>query len=268
MDLKLQGKKALVTGSSSGIGEAIAKCLAQEGAHVMVQGRRKKELERVVGEIKAAGGVAYYVEGDLSSDEDAKRIQEKTLGALQKLDILINNAGIFRQETWLHTTPKEWLEMLNINVIGPLRMIQAFLPQMKELGWGRIIQIASAAALSPSPGQPGYGASKAALLNMSLSLAKELGGTGVTVNTVSPGPIVTDRVKEMFEGMAAQRNWTGDWSEIEKRVTQEILPNMEHRFGTPEEVASWSLFYPARRLISSQAPTLGSMAGASLLFKK
>ena len=101
MELNLKGKKALVTGSSSGIGEGIAKSLAREGVHVMVQGKKKQELMRVVKEIKDSGDHADYVEADLSNDEDAKKVVEKTLGFFGRLDILINNAGAFPKKEWL-----------------------------------------------------------------------------------------------------------------------------------------------------------------------
>lgn len=242
MDLHLKNKTALVTGSSGGIGEAIAKCLAREGVHVMVQGRKKGELERVVQEITSEGGIAHYVAGDIGKDEDAKRIADKTLTTFQHLDILVNNAGVFPKEGWLQSTPQNWLDLLNVNVVGAVRMIQAFVPQMKTLGWGRVIQIGSAAAISPSPGQPAYGASKAAIMNMSLCLAKELAGTGITVNTVSPGPVATPGVKVLFEGIASEKNWGTDWHEIEKRTTQELLPNLARRFGTTEEVGNLVAF--------------------------
>jgi NAD(P)-dependent dehydrogenase (short-subunit alcohol dehydrogenase family) len=115
-------------------------------------------------------------------------------------------------------------------------MIQAFLPQMKELGWGRIIQIASVAGVSPSPSLPEYGVTKAANINMTQSLAKELVGSGITVNTISPGPIATTGTKELFGKMASEKKWGSSWEEIEKNVTKEFLPNLVGRFGTPEEV--------------------------------
>lgn len=136
MELHLKGKKALVTGSSSGIGEGIAKCLAREGVHVMVQGRKKQELQRVVQEITEQGGIAYYVEGDLTRDNDATYIADQTLKTFRQLDILVNNAGAFPEGGWLESTPQEWLDLFNLNVVAMLRMIQAFLPQMKKLGWG------------------------------------------------------------------------------------------------------------------------------------
>ena len=120
-----------------------------------------------------------------------RKIQDFTLKTLTQLDILVNNAGIFPKKGWLQSSPQEWQDIFNINVISMVRMIQAFLPQMKDLGWGRIIQIASVAGISPSPDLPAYGATKAANINMTISLAKELTGTGITVNTVSPGPIAT-----------------------------------------------------------------------------
>lgn len=242
MELNLRGKKALVTGGSSGIGEGIAKCLAKEGVHVMIQGRNTHELRRVVEEIMATGGIANYVEGDLINDEDATHIATKTLQAFQRLDILVNNAGAFPKRGWLESKPQDWLDLFNVNVVGMVRMIQAFLPQMKTLGWGRIIQIASIAGTSSSPLLPEYGVTKAANINMTISLAKDLAGSGITVNTVSPGPIATVGTKKLFQDIALEKNWSTEWKDIEKKITQEMLPNMARRFGTPEEVGSLVTF--------------------------
>lgn len=236
MELNLKDKKALVTGSSSGIGEGIAKCLAKEGVHVMVQGRNKQELQRIVQEITAKGGIAHAVIGDLTLEEDVKQITEKTLQTFQQLDILVNNAGIFPKKGWLQSKPQDWLDLFNVNVVTMVRMIQAFLPQMKTLGWGRIIQIASVAGISPSTTLPEYGTTKAANINMTISLSKELAGTGITVNTVSPGPVATVGTQELFQKIALEKNWGTDWKEIERRITREMLPNVVGRFGTPEEV--------------------------------
>lgn len=242
MELNLKGKKALITGSSSGIGEGIAKCLAREGVHVMVQGRKTQELQRVVKEISNAGGVAHYVEGDLRSDDDAKKIHEITLQRLTQVDILVNNAGAFPKKGWLQSSPDEWLDLFNVNVISMVRMINAFLPQMKALGWGRIIQISSVAGISPSPGLPAYGATKAANINMTISLAKDLAGTGITVNTVSPGPIATVGAQDLFMQVASEKNWGTDWKIIEKNITKEMLTNLAGRFGTIEEVGNLVTF--------------------------
>lgn len=247
MELKLKNKKALVTGSSSGIGEGIAKSLAREGVHVMVHGRKKHELQRIVKEIQNEGGIAQYVEGDLTKEQDINHIVDFTLENFQRLEILVNNAGIFPKRGWLESTPHDWLDILNANVISMVSMIQAFLPQMKTLGWGRIIQIASVAGISPSPSLPEYGATKAAAINMTISLAKDLAGSGITVNTVSPGPVETTGAQELFRTIAKEKQWGTDWKEIEKRITKEILPNIVGRFGTTEEVGDLVTFLASPR---------------------
>lgn len=236
MDLHLKGKKALVTGSSSGIGEGIAKCLAKEGVHVMLHGRNALELQRVAKEISDSGGMAHYVEGDLSLENEAQHVVDKTLQAFQQLDILVNNAGAYPKKNWQEGSPQDWMDLFSVNVVSMVRLIQAFLPQMKALGWGRIIQVASMAGTSPSPLLPAYGATKAANINMTLSLAKELAGSGITVNTVSPGPITTNGTKELFQQIASESKWGNDWETIEHKMTREVLPNIAGRFGRPEEV--------------------------------
>lgn len=255
MQFNLKSKIALVTGSSSGIGEGIAKCLAKAGAHVMVHGRNERELERVVKEISDNGGVAQYVKGDLSNDKDAQHIAEATFSAFNHVDILVNNAGAFPAGEWLKSTPEEWLNLFNINVVAIVRMIQLFLPQMKQQEWGRIIQIGSVAGISPSTRMPAYGATKAAVINMTVSLAKELAGTNITVNTVSPGPITTKGTQDQFTKLARESNWDTDWREIEKKITKDMLPNLTGRFGTPEEVGDLVTFLAS--------PLAGFITGAN-----
>lgn len=242
MELKLQGKRALVTGSSSGIGEGIAKCLAKEGVHVMVHGRKEDELQRVVEEIKKAGGQARYVKGDLADDNEAKSVADKTLEAFQGLDILVNNAGAFPKRGWTEGKPKEWLELFNINVVSMVRMIQFFIPKMKAQKWGRILQIASVGGIMPSPSLPDYGVTKAANINMTISLAKELGGTGITVNSISPGPILTSGFRDLLKQVASERGWKGDFEEIEKIAAKEFLPTFLGRFGRPEDIGNLAAY--------------------------
>ncbi len=247
MDLELKGKRALVTGSSSGIGEAIAKELAKEGVQVVVHGRNREALERVTKEIVSLGGNAVSVRGDLAFDDQAEDVAKKALQAFGGIDILVNNAGAFPVRDWTNTKPEDWLSLFNVNVVSMVRLINLIVPDMRKNNWGRVIQIASIAGTFPSPANPDYAASKAANMNMTVSLAKELAGSGITVNTVSPGPIVTPGIKDTFTRIAAERKWNQEWKEIERRAAKEILPTLVGRFGKPEEVAALVAFISSPR---------------------
>ena len=155
MDLQLGGKRALVTGSSSGIGEAIAKSLAAEGAAVVVHGRRQAEANRVASEIAAAGGKAVVAMGDLSSDAGADAVAKVVNDALGGADILVNNAGAYPQTPWLESTAADWTGVYNQNVGSMVRMITRLVPGMKQRGWGRVISLASVVATMPFPGGAG-----------------------------------------------------------------------------------------------------------------
>lgn len=238
MDLHLRDKRVLITGSSSGIGAAIALALAQEGAIVVVHGRNQEQANRLAQEISADSGKAFVAVGDLSTDQGARQVADKVLSSLGGVDILVNNAGRYDERGWMDSPPDGWAEIYNANVISMVRMIQLLVPQMKQLGWGRIIQIASGLATQPSAFLPDYEASKAATLNLSVSLAKELAQTGITVNTVSPGLIATPGAKRIFSQMAPSKGWDTEWAEIEKHMVQENWPNPTGRLGRPEEVAN------------------------------
>jgi 3-oxoacyl-[acyl-carrier protein] reductase len=135
MDLRLTGRRVLVTGSSSGIGEGIAKSLAREGASIVVHGRNEKAAKRVQHEIDAEGGKAIIAIGDLSTDEGAKRVAETALTELGAIDILVNNAGAYEVRGWADTTPTQWLDVFNQNVVSMVRVIRLLVPQMRQLGF-------------------------------------------------------------------------------------------------------------------------------------
>ncbi len=234
MELELTKKRALVTGSSAGIGKAIARKLAEEGATVVVTGRDQKKTEKVAQEIRAETSVA----ADLSTDEGAATLADKVIAKLGGIDILVNNHGVYFERGWWDTPPAAWAEMYNQNVVAFVRMVQQFGPRMRDAGWGRIINISSGGAWQPFAHMADYTATKAAILNLTVSLAKEFAGRGVTVNTISPGIIVTESVEQYFRKVAKDRGWPAEWADIEKRVMANFLLNSSGRLGRPPDVAN------------------------------
>jgi NAD(P)-dependent dehydrogenase (short-subunit alcohol dehydrogenase family) len=237
MDLRLTGKRALVTGSSSGIGEAIAKQLTAEGAVVVVHGRDETRASAVAEAIRAAGGKAEVAIGDLTTDAGADTVAEAALSG-GPIDILVNNAGFIGFLSWTEATAADWAQTYNTNVISAVRMIQRLVPQMRERRWGRIIQIGGGLAQQPGAMMPQYNASLAARHNLAVSLARELKDTGVTSNVVAPGAILTEAARTAFTHMASAHNWGETWEEIERNATQAIAPNDAGRFGRTEEIAA------------------------------
>jgi 3-oxoacyl-[acyl-carrier protein] reductase len=238
MKLQLEGKRAIVTGSTSGIGEGIAKELAREGAYVVVQGRNEKEAKRVADEIALEGGKAVIAIGDLNHDKDAEFVFRTAMNSLGGVDILVNNAGIFLDRNWDNTTPQDWLDIYNTNVVSMVRMVNVVLPELKKNGWGRLIQIASVAGFQGFDRMADYGATKSSNILLTHSLAKTLAGTGVTANTVSPGPVATKGFHDMMARLAKKHGWTGNMDEIEKRVATEVWPIPAGRVGRVEEIAT------------------------------
>ncbi|OIV36324.1 short-chain dehydrogenase [Mangrovactinospora gilvigrisea] len=231
MDLELGGRRALVTGSSGGIGRAIAARLAAEGCAVLLHGRDRGRTEAAAAEL---GGEA--VVGDLLDGAQAARVAERARawGA----DVLVNNAGPFSENDVEAGGLEEWTTALDGNVHSAVRMIRALVPGMRERGWGRVIGIGSRAATTPLPHMAAYSAAKAAVLNLTTGLARHLAGTGVTANTVSPGVIVTGSLRQMFADGAAARGRPSAWPELEPLVTEEYAPNPAGRLGTPEDIAA------------------------------
>jgi 3-oxoacyl-[acyl-carrier protein] reductase len=241
MDLGIRGKQALVTGSSSGIGEAIAKTLAAEGVHVVVHGRREAEVKRVVAEIISAGGSASVALGDLSKDAEAEAVAIAA-GGSGGVDILVNNAGMYDAKGWFQESAEDWNHWYNVNVGSMVRLNNLLVPGMVKRGWGRVIAIASGVATKPQMTMPGYSATKVANINLAVSLAAAIGGTGVTSNAVSPGIIMTGGLDAMFDQMGAPK----DAAEREK-IANRYAPSALGRPGQPQEIADAVAFLCSMR---------------------
>jgi 3-oxoacyl-[acyl-carrier protein] reductase len=249
MDLGLQGKRALVTGSTSGIGAATARLLAGEGVSVVVHGRNAERAAAVQKDIERAGGRAAIALGDLRTDSGAEAAMTATLEAFGGIDILVNNLGHFEPfaAVWTDATPAEWATTYEANVIAAVRAIRAILPGMKERGWGRIINIASGAYTQPPPEFPTYGPSKAALVNLSVGLARSLPNTGITVNTISPGNVLTEAMQSYLPKMGAAEKWPEtDVLELERRFVAEKWPSPAGRMGRVEEIAALIAFLASK----------------------
>ncbi|MFI6235481.1 SDR family NAD(P)-dependent oxidoreductase [Micromonospora sp. NPDC050784] len=255
MDLQLTGKRALVTGSSSGLGEAMARLLAAEGAQVVVHGRSEKRATAVAEAIRADGGKADIALGDLTTDEGADAVATAALAG-GPVDILVNNAGAYKHLSWTDATPDSWRETYEGNVISGVRMIQRLVPSMRERGWGRVITIGGGLATQPLFQHPRYNATLAARHNLAVSLARELKGTGVTSNIVAPGAILVEAVKDLLIEIAPERGWGETWEQIEQDATDALVPNDIDRLGRPEEIATAVAFLAS--------PLAGYISGANI----
>ena len=242
MNLQLGGKRALVTGSSVGLGEAIARKLAAEDVAVVVHGRDVERVDRVVREIMEAGGRAVMSLGDLTSDEDASRIAEEVEHLLGGIDILINNAGgSGEKRRWEETPANDWASSYDRNVLAAIRMTNRLLPQMRARRWGRVVNISSLAGALPPPVGPDYSACKAAMNNLTVSLSKSAASDGVTANAVSPGTVLTPKLEAAFRKIAASRGLAdenSDWESIEKAVLPQVAQVPAGKVGHPDDIAN------------------------------
>ncbi|MDI6871788.1 MAG: 3-oxoacyl-ACP reductase FabG [Bacillota bacterium] len=194
--MRLKGKRAIVTGASRGIGRAIALRLAEEGADLVVNALHAERLAQVVKEVESLGRRAIAVPGDVGSCETAKRLVDAALTELGGLEILVNVAGINRDAMLHKMTRDQWDEVLRVNLIGTFNTTQAAAIHMREAGYGRIINISSMSWLG-NIGQANYAASKAGIVGLSKTAARELAKKGVTVNVVCPGFIDTDMTRAL-----------------------------------------------------------------------
>ena len=190
--MKLQGKVAIVTGGSRGMGRAIGHALAMEGTTVALVARNMETGSEAAAQIEAAGGRAFFLQADVSDRDQVLRAVSETVQRLGRVDILVNNAGIHTRAPFDQETRSDWLLLFEVNVLGTVFPSQAIVPYMIEQGEGRIVHISSKAAVVGEPGHAAYSASKGAVLSLTRAMAVELAPHNITVNAVCPGPVVTD----------------------------------------------------------------------------
>lgn len=240
MDLELHGKRSLVTASSAGIGADIARRLAAEGCAVLVHGRDASRAAAVVGELRAFGVESDSVLGDLTEDAGAAVVAERARD--WGVSIVVHNAGPFSEHDWETSEPQMWLDAMNGNVVSIVRLTRALLPTMRAAGWGRIVTISTRGATIPLTNMVEYSAAKAAVLNLTVSLAQHLAGSGITVTCVTPGVIATDGLRRMFAERAVESGWPQDWAELEPRIVGDYAPNPSGRLGTGADIAATVAF--------------------------
>ncbi len=242
MDLRLNGKRALISGSHRGTGEAIAKSLAAEGVLVAIHSNHAGASQLIADEICQSGQQAVAVWGELTDDAGAEQVITQTLEALGSIDILINNYGTAGAGFWEKSSTDDWLDMYQKNVLSATRLIQGFLPTLKANGWGRIVNLGTIGSHQPNDVMPHYYAAKGAMATMGVSLTKALANTGITVNTVSPGLIHTPELEAYYRHRATKKNWGSEWPDILEKLVENDFPNPSGRIASREEVADTVAF--------------------------
>ena len=238
MDLRLDGKRALVTGSTAGIGYAVAKGLAQEGAAVIVNGRKPERVAKAAESIaEATGAKVSGIAADLGTAEGASHLAQEA----GRVDILVNNVGIFEPVPFTEISDAAWQEIFEVNVMSGVRLSRALLPAMVERGWGRIVFISSESGIQTPQEMVHYGVTKTAQLALSRGIAESVAGTGVTANAVLPGPTRSEGVVDFVEKIASDQGV--EQASFERDFVKTMRPSsLIGRFAETEEVANLVVF--------------------------
>jgi len=252
MKIDLSGKTALVTGSTAGIGRAIAEGLATAGANVVVNGRRQETVNKAVTAVSAfASAKVCGVAADVSSAGGCAAILE----AVPSVDILVNNAGIFEPKAFFEISDADWMRFFETNVMSGVRLARAYMPGMLERNWGRIIFISSESGLQIPKEMIHYGLTKTAQLALSRGLAELTAGSGVTVNSVLPGPTRSDGVEDFLKAMAKDAGKAAD-DMARDFVTTHRPTSLLQRFASVEEVANMVVYAASKEASATNGAAL------------
>jgi NAD(P)-dependent dehydrogenase (short-subunit alcohol dehydrogenase family) len=235
MNLQLKGKRALISGSTAGIGLAIAEALAQEGALVIVNGRTQARVDQAISAVRRTvpNGNINGIASDLGTAGGA----QATIDRFPEVDILVNNVGIFEPKAFEQISDQDWLQIFEVNVMSGVRLSRHYLPGMKQSNWGRIVFISSESAIQIPAEMIHYGMTKTAQLAIARGLAETTSGTNVTVNSVLPGPTASEGVSRFVTQLGQAQNL--DAATVEKEFFRSGRPSsLLQRFATPEEVAA------------------------------
>lgn len=243
MDLGLKGKVALVTGGSKGIGKAVARGLAEEGAKVAICARTRAELDAAAAELsKATGSEVFGVAGDLTREADVQKIVDAAVGRFGRIDILVNNAGTAPGGLLLDLAEEQWQQALQLKFMGFVRCMKAVIPHMLRQGGGRIVNIVGNDGVKPIGIELTPSAANAADLAVTVALAEQYGPNNICINAINPGPVATERWDGLIGGIARIRKISVD--EAQKRAERSIPLG---RICTPEEVANVAVFVASER---------------------
>jgi NAD(P)-dependent dehydrogenase (short-subunit alcohol dehydrogenase family) len=237
MDLQLNGRKAFISGSTKGIGLAIATSLAREGTHVVINSRSAESIVSALERIRDAvpNAVVEGFTGDLGRSEESERLFRQ----LPSVDILVNNLGIYEPKPFEDITDEDWRRFFEVNVLSGVRLSRAYLPGMKKSNWGRIVFISSESGINIPVEMIHYGMTKTAMLAVSRGIAETCAGTGVTSNAILPGPTHTAGVDDFVAELSGGK----PFAEFEKEFFRTVRPSsLIRRFALPEEVAGLVTF--------------------------
>ena len=239
MDLQLEGKLALVSGSTAGIGFAIAKGLAREGARVIVNGRTTDRVNSAIERIRSHDASAK-LEG-IAADLGRAAGAEEAIRRFPDVDVLVNNLGIFEPKPFEEIPDEDWLRFFEVNVMSRVRLSRGYLPSMKKRNWGRIVFISSESGVQIPVEMIHYGVTKTAQIAVARGIAETCAGTGVTCNAVLPGPTASEGVTDFVESLASQAGQNRQ--QVEKEFFEKARPtSLLKRFATPDEVAAMVVF--------------------------